>query len=279
MTSRLTPRPAARSCRHLSRALRLSSRGATLNTANPVPLARGREDPPTPASLAASERLGSGSRGDRSGRRLGAQGGDFCLLAKEQSWRTTERTRPRRVGGEAPVPALRPVVSSPPPSEPDLRLPPHPALHEHIERLPARAASVVSEVPAPMSGNGAPVFTGDLLPSSVLRAHWTPSPCGRLSRPPRCGATRTTTTGPPPRPGGNSERCACPEPPTRVRRAPPGRFPRSLIDRSAGSAPSCTPGASPRATATRPAASRARSATGRTRRSRTTTGTEHPNSP
>jgi hypothetical protein len=47
------------------------------------------------------------------------------------------------------VPAFRPVVSSPPPSEPDLRLPPHPALHEHIERLPARAASVVSEVPAP----------------------------------------------------------------------------------------------------------------------------------
>jgi hypothetical protein len=94
MTSRLTPRPAARSCRHLSRALRLSSRGATLNTANPVPLARGREDPPTPASLAASERLGSCSRGDRSGRRLGAQGEDFCFLAKEQSWRTTERTRP-----------------------------------------------------------------------------------------------------------------------------------------------------------------------------------------
>ena len=44
------------------------------------------------------------------------------------------------------------------------------------------------------------------------RTHWTPSPCGRLSRPPRCGATRTTTTGPPPRPGGNSGRCACPEP-------------------------------------------------------------------
>src|SRR5437870_5464381 len=32
---------------------------------------------------------------------------------------------------------------------PDLRVPPHPALHEHIKRLPARAASVVSEVPAP----------------------------------------------------------------------------------------------------------------------------------
>jgi hypothetical protein len=39
----------------------------------------------------------------------------------------------RRVGGEAPVPASRPVVSSPPPSEPDVRVPPHPALHEHTE--------------------------------------------------------------------------------------------------------------------------------------------------
>ena len=44
------------------------------------------------------------------------------------------------------------------------------------------------------------------------RTHWTPSPCGRLSRPPWWGATPTTTTGPPPRPGGNSGRCACPEP-------------------------------------------------------------------
>ena len=44
------------------------------------------------------------------------------------------------------------------------------------------------------------------------RAHWTPSPCGRLSRPPRWRVTATTTTGPPPRPGGNSERCACPKP-------------------------------------------------------------------
>jgi hypothetical protein len=45
----------------------------------------------------------------------------------------------------------------------------------------------------------------------VLRAHWTPSPCGRLSRPPRWVVTPTTTTGPPPRPDGNSGRCACPE--------------------------------------------------------------------
>jgi len=35
-----------------------------------------------------------------------------------------------------------------------------------LERSPARAASVLSEVPAPRSGSSAPVFTGDLLPSN-----------------------------------------------------------------------------------------------------------------
>jgi hypothetical protein len=38
----------------------------------------------------------------------------------------------RRVDGEAPVPAFGPVVSSPSPSEPAVRVPPHPALHERI---------------------------------------------------------------------------------------------------------------------------------------------------
>ena len=86
----------------------------------------------------------------------------------------------------------------------------------------------------------------------VLLAHWTSSPCGRISRPPWWRVTATTTTGPPPRPDGNSGWCACPKP-RGVRRAPPKRFPRSLICRSAGSVLSCTPGASPRATATPPA--------------------------
>jgi len=111
------------------------------------------------------------------------------------------------------------------------------------------------------------------------RTHWTPSPCGRPSRPPWWRVTATTTTDPPPRPGGHSGRCACPEPTNRVRRAPPGRFPRSLIRRSAGSASSYTPGASPRATATRRAASPARTVTGRTRRSPRVTRTEHPKQP
>jgi hypothetical protein len=109
------------------------------------------------------------------------------------------------------VPALRPVVSSPPPSEPDVRLPPHPALHEHNARLLARAARVGFRVLAAVRGRCrySPAISSHPL---VPRAHWTPSPCGRLSRPPRWGVTPTTTTGPPPRPGGSGGRCACPEP-------------------------------------------------------------------
>jgi hypothetical protein len=65
--------------------------------------------------------------------------------------------------------------------------------------------------PLPESGNGAPVFTGDLLPSNRAAcsldpfALWTvfPSSWWRVAA--------TTTTGPPPRPDGNSGRCACPE--------------------------------------------------------------------
>ena len=127
--------------------------------------------------------------------------------------------------------------------------------------MPTRAACAGSEVPAPApprrSGTARPYSPATSFRPIVLRAHWTPSPCGRLSRPPWWGVTPTTTTGPPPRPDGNSGRCACPNPP-RARRAPPGRFPRSLTGRSAGSAPSCTPGTSSRATATRRAASAAR---------------------
>jgi hypothetical protein len=39
--------------------------------------------------------------------------------------------------------------------------------------------------------------------ASSPRTHWTPSPCGRLSRP-------RTTTGPPPHPTGIGRRCAFP---------------------------------------------------------------------
>ena len=85
------------------------------------------------------------------------------------------------------MPAFRLVVSSPPPSEPDLRLPPHPALHEHIERLSTRAASLVVKY-TPPSGSAAPVFTGDLLPASKAAcsldpfALWTAFPSSVVGR-------------------------------------------------------------------------------------------------
>jgi hypothetical protein len=142
--------------------------------------------------------------------------------------------------------------------------------------MPTRAACAGSEVPAPAPHRrrGAQRQCSPASSSHpvVPRAHWTPSPCGRLSRP-------RTTTGPPPRPDGNGGRCACPAPATAGPAGTAGALPTFTINRSAGSAPSCTPGASPRGTATRRAASPARSANERTRRSRPTTGTERPNSP
>ena len=64
------------------------------------------------------------------------------------------------------MPALRPVVSSPLPSEPDLRVPPHPALREHWSGRPLVQLPLSVKYPLPSSGSSAPVFTGDLLPSN-----------------------------------------------------------------------------------------------------------------
>jgi hypothetical protein len=67
------------------------------------------------------------------GRRAGALVKTAASRRNQRSAAVRSKRRLRRVGGEAPVPAFRPVVSSPPPSEPDVRVPPHPALHEHTE--------------------------------------------------------------------------------------------------------------------------------------------------
>ena len=64
------------------------------------------------------------------------------------------------------MPALRPVVSSPLPSEPDLRIPPHPALHEHWSGRPPVQLALSVKYPLPVMGSSAPVFTSDLLPSN-----------------------------------------------------------------------------------------------------------------
>jgi hypothetical protein len=186
-------------------------------------------------------------------------------------------TSTRRVGGEAPMPALRPVVSSPPPSEPDVRLPPHPALHEHNERSLARAAGAEREVPAALVQRRAdvhrrpPPVRSCRVPTGPLRpADGSPALPGGALRPRLLRVLRHA-----PAATADSARARS----QTARRAPPGRFPRSLICRSAGSAPSCTPGTAPRATATRHAASPTRPETGRARRPSANTRTEHPDSP
>jgi hypothetical protein len=94
----------------------------------------------------------------------------------------------RRVGGEAPMPAFRPVVSSPPPAEPDVRLPPHPALHEHNSRLLARAAragfgvlAAVRQRCADIHRRPPPIRScrGAHLDPFALRTAFPPSPVGR----------------------------------------------------------------------------------------------------
>jgi hypothetical protein len=84
------------------------------------------------------------------------------------------------------------------------------------QQMPTRAACAGSEVPAPAplrrSGTARPCSPATSSHPIVLRTHWTPSPCERLSRPPWWRVTATTTTSPPTRPGGNSGRCACPKP-------------------------------------------------------------------
>jgi hypothetical protein len=47
------------------------------------------------------------------------------------------------------MPAFRPVVSSPLPSEPDLRISPHPALHEHWSGRPLVQLPLSVKYPLP----------------------------------------------------------------------------------------------------------------------------------
>jgi hypothetical protein len=127
--------------------------------------------------------------------------------------------------------------------------------------MPSHAACAGSEVPAARPHRDRTAARrcspATFSPHSVPRVRWSPSPCGRLSRP-------RSTTAPLPRPGGNSGRCACPDPEGPAGTA--GTLPTFTMIRSAGSAPSYTPVASPRGTATRRAASPARWDSGRERR-------------
>ena len=72
-----------------------------------------------------------------------------------------------------------------------------------------------------------------------LQAHCSPSPCRRLSRPPRSVVTPATTTRAMPPPGAISRRCALPAP--REGRGDTGRVPTFTTVRLAGSVPSSSP--------------------------------------
>ena len=95
------------------------------------------------------------------------------------------------------VSALRLVVSPPPPSEPDVRVPPHPALHERVERVvPTRAACAERRVPAaephrdpPAARQCSPATSSR---PNVLRVRCDPSPCTGLS--PARGPTGRSAT-------------------------------------------------------------------------------------
>jgi len=94
----------------------------------------------------------------------------------------------------------------------------------------------------------------------VFRDFWNhcrPSPCGRLSRPPRQVVTPATTTAAPPHPWPVGRRCAQPDARRwpRRHRADQRWFPCSLVDRSAEEASDSTPATSPwlpRSTSPRP---------------------------
>jgi hypothetical protein len=100
--------------------------------------------------------------------------------------------------------------------EPDVRLPPSGSPRAHgVVRMSSRAARAGSEVPAPLrrhldARKRRAVFTGDLPPTNHatysldLFAPWT------ALRSSWWVVIPMTTTGPPPRPGGNSGRCAAP---------------------------------------------------------------------
>jgi hypothetical protein len=199
------------------------------------------------------------------------------MLEREAPAGTRSAPVPRRVGGEAPMPTLRPVVSSPPPSEPDVRLPPHPALHGHNEQSLARAANVGHGVPAAVRQRRASVHrrpppiqsrrlpTGPLRPVDGFPALPGGSLLPRLLRVLRHAPAATADGAPAPYPrlGGHRRGAS---------------HVHSYAGRQ-GSAPSSTPGTSPRATATRRAASPARASTGQARRPSPRTRTERPNSP
>ena len=85
------------------------------------------------------------------------------------------------------------------------------------------------------------------IPALPLPTCWPPSPCDRLSRPPRRVVTPATTTGPPPHPAPSTDDASIP--PARMdsrQQERPGMVPVFTANRSISLAPSFAPAASPR---------------------------------
>jgi hypothetical protein len=101
--------------------------------------------------------------------------------------------------------AFRPVVSPDPPSEPDVHVPTHPALHEAMPGWAMMGASSCSlalpvQLGVHLQYPRMRVAGVHRRPPGIaalpLRSRCPPLPCGRLSRPPWWDVTPTTTTGP-----------------------------------------------------------------------------------
>ena len=146
--------------------------------------------------------------------------------------------------------------------------------HPRTRQRPPRGPALQGQTPSHTAASA----STPLRPSSPSSTSAAPgSPSTRPSDEPTqtreapLSPARSTTVAPP-HPGGNSGRCACPEPEGPAGTA--GMLPTFTLNRSAGSASSYTPVHRRAATATRRAASPARSLNVRARRSRSANGTE-----
>jgi hypothetical protein len=140
------------------------------------------------------------------------------------------------------------VGFSGPPSEPDVRLSPHPALHEprrQTSGVVCRCSRRVDpQYPRLRLDQRRPRCVGihrrpPGIPHRLPRVRCPPSPCGRLSRP-------RTTTRAPPQLGFIGRRRTCPPPPwLGGGKGDPELVPTFTMHRSTGEASSFAPAASP----------------------------------
>ena len=140
-------------------------------------------------------------------------------------------------------------VHAPTPSEPDVRLPPHPALHVFMPRLCSTSTahwcsfdciSSTRDCASEGSGHDAPTFTSGLLDQRQCCEHT--GPLRHVHGFPALGLLRVLRPTPLASTGDRSSR---PFSALENGKGPTGWFPRSLSNPSTGSAPSYAPATSP----------------------------------